>query len=244
MVRARRLASIAAVAMLGVGVLTGCGRSDPAVAAYVASTEITEARLARIVDEYVGTAPEEQQAALRASDVKDRVLHLLVLEQVASDYTEANDIKVEAPNLEEFAQQQGLPPELELTEVLAGYSAALNALQAAVEPVAPTEDDRREAYENTLVQGQPLDQPYDEVKQYFNEETLGRSLGLREALDTAIAEANVTINPRYNAIYELPVQIENSARSWFGVQLGGSVPVSDVEVPSAVAPTEGTSGQG
>jgi hypothetical protein len=240
MLCARRLSSIAVVAAVGVMTLAGC-RSDPSVAAYVGPTQIDDARIVRIVDEFVATAPEDQRGGLNKETLKDQVLHFLVLSKAAGDYAEANDIDVQDPDVEGIAQQQGLKPDIELTEVLAQYSATLSALSGAAKPVAPSEADRREAYDHTTVQNQPLQQPYDEVKEFFNQETLGQSLGLREILTTALADADVTVNPRYNATYRLPVQIEN-ATSWFAVDLGGAAPVRDA--PQEPAPAEGASGQG
>jgi hypothetical protein len=210
------------------------------VAAYVGSSEITDARVTTIVDEFFDSLDEQQRGGLDRSFLKNQMMHFLVLNEVVSDYAEAKDIEIPPADAAGAVQQQGLPPDIELTKVVAEYSAALGALNNAAKPVAPTEADQREAYAHATVEDQPVSQPFEEVQQFFDEEALGRSLGLRKLLNEALAGADVTVNPRYDSTYRLPLQIQQ-ARSWLGVELAGAVPVRDA--PGAVAP-QGASNQG
>jgi hypothetical protein len=241
MLRARRVASIAVVAALGLVSLGGCRIGpDPAVAAYVGSTEITDARVTNIVDEFFNTMEDQQRQGLDRNFLKNQMMHFLVLDEVVTEYAEAEGIKIPPADSEGAAQQQGLPAGIELTKVVAEYSAALGALNDAAKSIAPTEADQREAYAHATVENQPVSQPFEQVQQFFDEEALGRSLGLRKLLTEALAAADVTVNPRYDSTYRLPLQIQQ-ARSWLGVELGGAVPVRDD--PAAVAPS-GASDQG
>jgi hypothetical protein len=241
MPRARRLASIAAVAVLGLLALTGC-RSDPAVAAYVGSVRIPDAKVTRIVEQVLAGLPEEQRTGIDKGLLTDQVVHFLVLEEVIDQYAAEHDITVPDADAEAFAREQNLPPDVEFTAAAARFNAALGALAQAASSVKPTERDQREAYEHAVINDQPVQEPFQEVRQYFDEEALGRSLGMRKMLNEAVADADVTINPRYDATFQLPVQISN-ARSWFAVELGGTAPVRDAPVERA-SQQPGTSGQG
>jgi hypothetical protein len=241
MLRARRLASIAVVAALGLVTLGGCRIGpDPAVAAYVGSTEITDARVTGIVDEFFDTLDEQQRNGLDRNFLKNQMMHFLVLDEVVTDYAEAKDIEIPPADAAGAAEQQGLPPGIELTKVVAEYSAALGALNETATSIAPSEADQREAYAHATVENQPVSQPFEQVQQFFDEEALGRSLGLRKLLNEALAAADVTVNPRYDATYRLPLQIQQ-ARSWLGVELAGTVPVRD---DPAGVPPQGASNQG
>jgi hypothetical protein len=226
MLRARRVASIAVVAALGLVSLGGCRIGpDPAVAAYVGSVEITDARVTNIVDEFFATL-EEQQQGLDRTFLKNQMMHFLVLDEVVTEYAEAKDIQIPPADTAAVAQQQSLPADIELTKVVAEYSAALGALNEAATSIAPTEADQREAYAHATVENQPVSQPFEQVQQFFDEQALGRSLGLRKMLNEALAAADVTVNPRYESTYRLPLQIQQ-ARSWLGVELAGAMPVRD-----------------
>jgi hypothetical protein len=241
MLRARRVASIAVVAVLGLVALGGCRIGpDPAVAAYVGSTEFTDAEVTGIVDEFFGTLEEQQRGGLDRNFLKNQMMHFLVLNEVVADYAKAKDIKIPPADTAGVAQQQSLPAGIRLTEVVAEYSAALGALNNAAKPIAPTEADQREAYAHATVENQPVSQPFEQVQQFFDEEALGRSLGLRQLLNEALAGADVTVNPRYDSTYRLPVQIQQ-ARSWLAVELAGAMPVRDA--PAPVSP-QGASNQG
>jgi hypothetical protein len=240
MLGARRLPSIAVVVVLGLLTLTGC-RSDPSVAAYVGSTKITDAKVTQIVEQLFGGLPAEQRESVDEGSLRDQVVQFLVLREVVGQYAAEENIDVPKVDVNAFATQQNLPPDTEFTTLAADYNAALGALAQKAKPVQPTADDQLEAYENLTIDNKPLQQPFDEVKQFFNTETLGQSLGMREMLTTAVQDANVAVNPRYNPTYQLPVEIQN-ARSWFAVELGGSAPVRDAPAPQP--PAQGQNGQG
>jgi hypothetical protein len=225
MLRARRVASIAVVAALGLVSLGGCRIGpDPAVAAYVGSVEITDARVTTIVDEYL--AARGQGEGPDPTLLKNQMMQFLVLDEVVTDYAEANDIEIPRADAAAVAQEQQIPPDIELTKVVAEYSAALVGLTQAAPSVAPTEADQREAYTHATIDRQPVSEPFEEVQRFFDEQALGRSLGLRKLLNEALAAADVTVNPRYDATYKLPVQIQN-ASSWLAVELAGGAPVRD-----------------
>lgn len=240
MLRASRLASICVVAALGLAGLTGC-RSDPGVAAYVDSTTFSDAEISAIAEEFASRVPEEQRERI-VRDLKDQVLHFMILGKVAGDYARAEGISLPTPDPDSLAQQQGIPAGLRLTDILAEYSAALSGLLAAAQPIEPTEADKLEAYRNTTVGDRPLAQPYNEVKQAFSTETMGPSLGLRQMLGDALDDVDIRVNPRYDAVFRLPLQIE-TARSWLGVDLtSGATMVRDA--PEATTPPAGGQQQG
>lgn len=247
MVRARRFASIAIVTVVGLLALTGC-RSDPAVAAYVGGTRILDTKVVQIVEEVLGKLPAEQRASIDAGALRDQVVQLLVVRAVVDYYADENDLTVPEPDADAFAQEQGLPTGVEFTTVAAEFNAGLSALSSRATSVAPTEADQREAYDHAEYQNQLISTQatFDEVRQILNEQALGSLLGLRKLIVGAADDADVTINPRYNVVFRLPVQIQASQEqqqvisSWFAVTLGGSAPVRDLPLPVT---SQGASGQ-
>ncbi|HYO38561.1 MAG TPA: hypothetical protein VER39_02785, partial [Nocardioidaceae bacterium] len=196
--RVRRLASIAVVAALALGGLTAC-RSDPSVAAYVGSARYTDDTIVRTVEEVLASVPAEQRGQIRPASVREQVVHMLVVRDAARAYAKAEGITVAGPDLRAFAEERRLPPEASFTQLLHGYSTVLDALSAKAAPVAPTEDDQREAYEHAQIQGQPLSQaaPFAEVRKFFDQQTLGPALGLRKLLGEVLSDADISIHPRY-----------------------------------------------
>lgn len=213
MQRVRRLASIAVTVSIGVLVLTGC-RSEPGVAAYVGDHSYSQNDVDQVIDQIKDQVPPERRAELRST-----VVRMIVLRDAAADYAEANSIFVPATDPTAFAQQQGLPPNTRFTELAAGYLTTLGAVQQSASSAAPTEADQREAHSHATLQGQPVTDEFETVRQFFDEKQIGKAVGIRNLLNTVIEQADVSLNPRYGElIYQVPVQI-GQATSWLAVPL-------------------------
>jgi hypothetical protein len=102
----------------------------------------------------------------------------------------------------------------------------LNTVNAQAQPAAPSEADQREVYRNLLVDGEPLQDPFEEVQQFFTEEAIGTAVGARDLLARVIADEDVTINPKYRLVHQVQVTI-GQAQSWLGVPLSEPSPVVD-----------------
>ena len=224
MQRARRLTSVVSLAVVGVLAIGACGRSAPTVAAYVGDHSYSQSDVDQVIDQVKGQVPPDRQAELRRT-----VVRMMVLRDVATDYAKAHNLSVPTIDPVAFAQQSNLPPGVRFTEIAVGYSAAMEAVQQSVKSAVPTEADQREAHSHATVQGQPVTDAFEKVQQYFGEEQIGKAVGLRNLLNDAIGQADVSINPRYgDLIYQVPVQI-GQATSWLTVPLTkDDRPVSDL----------------
>lgn len=216
MQRLRRLASVVCVAVVGLLALGACGRSAPDMAAYVGDHSYSLSYVDEIVDEVKDLAPPE---ALK--EVRRDVIKLLVLHDAVSDYAESHGISVPAADPAAYAQRVGLPPDARFAELLASTNAVVGAVQRSVPPVAPTEADQREAHSHLTVQGNPVKDDFESVRQFFDEKQMGQAVGIRNLLNEIVERADISINPMYGEVtYQVPVQI-GQADSWLTVPLGG-----------------------
>ncbi|GGJ99639.1 hypothetical protein GCM10010123_32020 [Pilimelia anulata] len=234
----RRIVAVIGVAGFALAGLVGC-RSDPGVAAYVGDRRISDTEVAAVADEYVASLPAANQAAVNRTDLRAQVLRLMIVGDAVDAYARANSIPVAQVPLNEFATAQKLPPQIRLTPLFAKYVAGQDALRSRVKPVAPSEEQKREAYRNTTIQGRPLSEPFEAVSNNFSTETLGVPLALRDLVARALTDARVTVNPRYGSDFRVPFDIQ-SAESYYAVPMGPSVPVKDApaDAPRTAAPAE------
>jgi len=215
----RLLAAVAVGALLMTG-LAGC-RADRNVAAYVGDTEITEARVDEVMTSIRDVAPAEAYGEIRG-----RVVEMLVLTAAGTGYAETAGVQIPEPAPEEFADQLGLPVENAYVQVLSGFLAVLNTVNGRAQSTAPSEADQREVYRNLLFNGEPLQDPFEEVQRFFTEEAIGTAVGTRDLLTEVIADGDVTVNPKYRLVHQVQVTI-GQAQSWLGVPLGEPSPVID-----------------
>ncbi|WP_189112390.1 SurA N-terminal domain-containing protein [Pilimelia terevasa] len=232
---------VAVFAVVGIGLtgLAGC-RADPDVAAYVGGHRITGAEVARIADEYVNSLPPQNRAQINRGDLRAQVLRLMIVGEAVDAYAKKRQIPVKETPLAEFATAQNLPPQIRLTPLFARFVAGQDALRQAVKPVDPTEEQRREAYRHTTVQGRPVSEPYARLRESFDAKGIGEPLAIRAAVTEAVAEADVTVNPQYGSEFRLPFDIQ-SAQSYFTVPLGAGVAVADApaDPPAREEPAAG-----
>jgi hypothetical protein len=244
MMPGRRLVAVAALALLAPVGLAAC-QSDPAVAAYVGDTEISEERVTGVVsalrtsyqteleDELAGLAErdfdEEQITDFRSqgrdeinrqlADARDRILLFLVLTEVSRAYVAGDGLEFPEPDRPGVAEQQDLPEDHPYVEVVADFNAVVGTvLQAQVSPGEPTEEDQREVYENIRVDGQPVDVPFEDVQQFLTADVLAIPIGIRDLMVTMLEEVEVRVQPGYELEYQVPVSI-GGASSWLGVQI-------------------------
>lgn len=213
MVRRRSIA-VVAVAGLALAGLAGC-RVEPGTAAFVGGDRISDARVDKIVNEVQAYVQSGQ-----TGDVRKSVLTWLVMADAGKQYAQAHHIAVKPADTAVFAQQASLPAGTENSQYAkagAEYSAVMNALAPLAHSIAPSEQDQREAYTNAGAAGQS--QPFDAVKQYFTEQTMGPTVGLRDLLGGVVKDAHVSISPRYGSP-QLPLPFTiGSVQTYLGVPL-------------------------
>lgn len=143
---------------------------------------------------------------------RDEVATFLVLTVAGTRYAEREGIALPEPRPDEIAQHFDVEDgEHPYAQVRAEFEAVLAALAEQVTLTDPSEADQREAYQNIQV---PPDQellPFDEVQEHFNVETIGFPVGLRDLLVEVIEQEEVRVQPGFDLLYRVPVQIGMAA---------------------------------
>lgn len=233
--------------LLGLAFLAGC-RADPAVAAYVDDVRITETEIDQVLedlraevggsieDELAQLASELDEAELAAREaqqfeqleqqlaaLREQVVELRVLTEAGTRYAEQAGVAVPAADLAQIGTDLGLSPDSSYVAVVAEFVAVRDALRDSVEPEPPTEADQREVYEHLVAEG--LTAPFEQVRPELDEQVLGEPVAFRNLLTEAVEQADIQLNPRYQLVHRVPVQL-GSTQTWLGVPLGES-PVVD-----------------
>ncbi len=221
MLRARRLASTAVVAALALPGLAACQQS-PDVAAYLGGATIKQDRVEQIYDEVrddmtaaqaaareqadaaaaeTGASPQPAapvQLPIKRQDVLNTLLTLDVLKRAAAAHGLA---AADAPTAEQIAQEAGLSPEWEYTELYAETLRLRSALRTAVQPATLTDADLRDVYERLIGDGAAGQVPsFEEFRTTLSPENktlLETYVALREELETIAADQKIKLNPRY-----------------------------------------------
>jgi hypothetical protein len=246
--RARRFASIAVVASLGLGGLTAC-RSEPSVAAYVGDDiRITEARVQEVWDD-ASTAVREASAdqpdpaaAMTAMPItRADIVRTLVSHDVLGEVAKRESVPAPAElPLGDYATQLKLPQTAEYVRLYAESDALIRALRTKVQSSAgaPSDDVLREVFD-VLVQAQEV--PGGTTFEQFKTQLPAENLALVKtaaAVRTEVAETTdamkITVNPRYQplGIPVLEFQTQDGAlKPLVNVPLGeapGNNPVTDI----------------
>lgn len=253
MMSGRRLAAVVALAALAPLGLVAC-QSDPAVAAYVGDTEISEARVDGVVDalrttyqgeledELAGLTEGTDEETLsqyradgradienRLGDARERVLMFLVLTEATERYIEGLDgeeISIPDPDLAPVAEQQQLPEDHPYVQVEADFRATVGAVvRTQVEPAEPNEADQREVFDHVPAENRQ-DVQFEDVQPLLTADLLGTAVGIRDLLALMVEQAEVRVQPGYDLVYQVPVNL-GGVSSWLGVPIGDPGPVQD-----------------
>ncbi|MDG4821030.1 hypothetical protein O7635_04075 [Asanoa sp. WMMD1127] len=213
MLRARRIASIAVVAALGLGGLAAC-RSEPSVAAYLGDRKVTEDQVTQIFDgagagATATPAPQEQQQpgaeptkapgpAVSRQQVVDLEVSLDLGRKVAS---EQGVQPVNAVTEDQVAAELGVPAGSEYAK---DYTEWVNLSQGIFAKIgnsvpAVTDDQLRGVYD-ALVKVNAIDPGFDlpQIKQAFGGgEFVAAAYQLTGLLEKAASASDTTVNPRY-----------------------------------------------
>jgi hypothetical protein len=225
--RTRRVALVAALALLAGVALVGCGRSQPATAAYVGDTRYTERQVDAIADDI---------SKLPSSDDDDpprvQAVSLLVVNDLARRAAQAQSIAVPPSDYDGVARVTDLPDDSALVRVVGDWRAVASALSQRVSPVQPTEDDLREVFlglrSNPNV---PAGLTYEAVADQLRDDTqLPQMVAVRNVLREAAVKHGVVLNPRYRP---LRVDLGDGERRVPFLIAEGSDVVTDLPTPSA-----------
>jgi hypothetical protein len=250
-VMTRRLSAVAVAGALAVAGLAGC-RSDPGVAAYVGSTQITETQVDKIAEETEtlvaqhnearNALSEEKRATLPDDDrlsydavapTRERIVSTLIFGEVCRQMRQEGGKS--APPAEETAAKQvahaeSLPEDAPFVQDRVEYYSCLSSLSGEAPPVTPTAEQLRELYDRGVAAKVfEAAQPFEQVAAQLaaNEQVRG-AFGARQVLVAAVEGHDVTVNPRYRPL-ELPILIFSQNDT------AVSVPLSPVDADPAVA---------
>ncbi|GAA1816197.1 hypothetical protein HC028_10135 [Planosporangium flavigriseum] len=204
MQRARRVASIAGLALVGTLALTGC-RSEPGAAIYVGSTTYSH--------EYVDglSAQLQKVSSLSRGDGRQTIAQWLVVRDLGKRMVADN--KWPAPEVDEHGAesqiQQALPTaergSLEtlrpLIKIFAEYEAYRGAVQQHATLAQPTDADYADLYQRAKVAGlvgPGVDEAtYRKSLGAQNDQLFRANVSLRQLYSEAVKKANVSVNPKY-----------------------------------------------
>lgn len=221
-----------AVALAGAVALTGLSacRSQPTVAAYVGSAQLSNADVEKIVDEF----PAETREA-HAGDIRRLVVSAFVTREVARQI--ARDRKLPVPVADpNIYQGEAAQLKVSATGGFFTLQAEAGAAVRAIEPLsraqAPTDADQRAVYAQLVQAGdiQP-GTPYGKVKDQLDSPEMRQALGLRTVVADGVKTYGVQVNPRYQPLgIPVPFTLVNGQ-----VQAEVTVPLDQNASPAVVS---------
>jgi hypothetical protein len=254
MQRARRLASVAVVAAVAVTGLSAC-RSQPDVAAYLATGNISVARVQKLYDvardERATTlaieaksptpaptdpaAPADPPAGPPPPLNSDVVLDLLVSHQVLMTMAQRRNVQMPSPlPIARYAKLLHLPDASEFLKLDVEVDALQFALRQDSKAGAPTDADLRDLLER--LKAQKLADPTTTPEKFATDLTdadktlLGGAFVLRNEVRDEVSQLHLRLNPRYQA-FEIPALTQLSQAGTVQVLVGQPVGNNKASVP-------------
>jgi len=194
-------ARVAATALAGLVVLTGCAHNTDE-ALRVGDTTITNAQVddtaTRVTE---ALAPEGVSGV--TGQVRGSVVELQAFVEVARRYAQEHRITPEQPDYASAAETLTLPENDPFVRLNAEASVYLTALLAQATPRDPSDDEIRQVYNDflALTGANPAEVTYDAIKgELLGVPDYGQALALRDQLSEAADRYGVTVNPRYQPV--------------------------------------------
>jgi hypothetical protein len=208
MLRARRVAFVAVLALVGGLALTGC-RSQPGMAVYVGSAKYTQKDVDKLADQ-LANVPGYPKSAARGQVVQWLVVRDLDKRLIAGGHWSAPPVDL-AGATSQFEQALQVPDAAAAKKVVADSRplitlfAEVNAYGAVVRQHAsaarPSDADYQDLYDHAkaagLVQGGQDEAAYRQSLGPQNEQVFAQTIGLKNLYKGALGKANVSVNPKY-----------------------------------------------
>jgi hypothetical protein len=219
MLRARRFALVALMALLGGAALAGCQGTAPDVAVRIGDTQFTNTQVDDIVDQIdaevlaaalkqptPSPSPAVGLPADQFGSLRQRVVQYLVFNELAKRYAAEKGFPLPTSDYASAAPQVGLAPENPFVKLLTDYNAYRTLLMTKIAKPVPTEADLRDAYDRAK-RASPDLPSYEEIKPQLPEVSgYLEGLGVRNELDAAAKRYGFDVNPRYEPL-EIPVTV-------------------------------------
>ncbi len=188
----RRILAVAALGAVAAAGLTGCGRSAPSDAAYVADKSYTNQQVEKIVDSVKAKAD-----AGKLGNIRQNVVTWLVLGDVSKRLAATQHIPVKV-DYEGGAQQLGLPADLPYTRLEIEAVSYISAVTQNAPQVTPTDEQLHAIYDKGRAAGViPASVSFEQAKPRLDGPELRGALGQQKVLTDALAKYHATVNPRY-----------------------------------------------
>jgi hypothetical protein len=209
MQRARRLALLAVLALVGTLALTGC-RSQPSAAIYIGSTKYS-VQYVDGLSEQLQKVPGFTRGEGRKNVTQWLVVRDLSQRMMADKHWPAPEADVAGATAQfqdalraggpSGGSQQAIESVRPLIRLYAQYEAYRGAVQQHVTMATPTDADYADLYQRAKAAGlvpEGVDvAAYRQGLGAQNDQLFRANLGLRNLYGEAIKKVNVTINPRY-----------------------------------------------
>jgi hypothetical protein len=224
----RRVLAVAAAAGLVLAVLTGC-RSDPRVAAYLDGVTITEAQVDSMLAETQNAAKNDVQSnpggnpsAAAPVPTRTAVVALLTTKEITKRVLADKGLSPKPESKAQLAQVFGVPVSTGYVDALAFVQGGIDALAEAVGAGFQASDaDVRDVYNRAVASGLEAG-TFDQFKDVILQvPSLQPDIAARNELAGGLANAHLTVNPRY-APLEYPVVLlisQQTGQSFVAVPL-------------------------
>jgi hypothetical protein len=187
----QRVRAAVALVLAGSLLLTGC-RDDPAVAAYVGSEQITEARIDQLVEGVEVAARDNKDLQLPN---RSAVLMTVVLDKICRDRQEREKF-ADRPLSPQEQQQIAPVANVEYFTIRLNTFSCMNGIPNPP-GVTPTDAEVRDIYDRAAALGL-INAPYDEVKERIAAlEEVPPAIATKRMVTDMVAAADVRVNPRY-----------------------------------------------
>jgi hypothetical protein len=220
MQRARRLASVAVIAILTISGLTAC-RQQPDVAVYFGNNptilvsdvqavfDNAQDRLQAVQDAALqqqadggGAQPSEPPAAVQVPITGPDIVGVMVGNDIAMRLARPGNVTLPAElPLAEAGQALALPADARYLKLYVENRLLFNQLMQKAKPVTPAEADIRHIYDVIEATGQMHPGvTYEQFKSGVSPQamqTLGAALAVRNEVQAQLDQLNVKVNPRY-----------------------------------------------
>jgi hypothetical protein len=248
-----RFVSVAALAAVGVLVISGCGRAQPGIAAYVGDTSYSIERVEAVFDDAQTKYAEAVQSAatqsgatpspeqLRSTLTRQDVVNLLVGLDLGKRVAAANQIQLpDRISTEQVAQAQGMPTNTEYMTLAAEWYDVYQALTEKLPPAELSDASIMAVYQ-ALVEAHAIRPGLSaaEIKQTFGDGAFVRSASaVSAALQTEAKNAGASINPRFRPV-SVPAVVGTAQGPLFYAlpYIDERGPVTDVSTPGSANPT-------
>jgi hypothetical protein len=251
----RRLASVAALALVGGLALTGCQAASSSAAVQIGDFSITNERVDQIVgqiDREVAAARQSQQASAtpaatptgeveglakeQIGDVRADVVRFSAFNELSRRLVADKGLSLPAQDYKAAAAQIGLSEDNPYIKLAVDANAYRTLLLSKAQVATPTEADLRSAYDSAVASGAQVPS-FEETKPQLQQlPELGQGLGLRKEMLDAAARFNVRVNPRYQPL-DVPLAVVGNGQTQFvlvSLPLGSPASPAVRDLPSAV----------